>query len=418
MRILYVSSDLGIPVLGYRGGSIHVRSLVKALSRAGHDVVLVSPLLTKSHERPARLDIPLLHVEPSDVTASAWRSLKAFEVTVGTTNGLPDELRRILYNDDLAAALRNRCRHDRPDLIYERCATYGTAGASVARALGVPLMLELNAPLAFEHRTYRGDNGLGAQAAAAERWTVSQADAVFVVSSALCEHAVSLGVPPERVHVLPNGVDTELFRPGARDPAVRARWRLGGGPVLGFVGGHQPWHGLSVLPALLERLLSRHPDLRLVVVGDGRGREELAREIEARGLAAKAVLTGPVPHEEVPALVREFDVAVAPYQRTDHDFYFSPLKLFEYMGCAAPIAAPRLGQIEEVVRDGETGLLYSPSDPDALASACDRLLSDLDLARRLGRAAALEVRRKYTWDHNAARVTQIAEALIAERSAA
>jgi glycosyltransferase involved in cell wall biosynthesis len=418
MRILYVSSDLGIPVLGNRGGSIHVRSLVEALMRAGHAVVVASPLLTKSRgEKAARLDAPILHVEPSEATTSAWRSLESFEATLGTTNGLPEELRRILYNDDLASALRSHCRHDSPDLIYERFTRYGTAGASIARELGVPLLLEVNAPLALEHRTYRGGGGLGEHALAAERWTASQADAALVVSAPLREHLVALGVPRERVHVVPNGVDTAVFRPGPRDPAVRARWDLEGGPVLGFVGGYQPWHGIHVLPALLERLLPRHPHLRLVVVGDGRGREQLAGEIEARGLAEHARLTGAVPHDEVPALIREFDVAVAPYQRPDHDFYFSPLKLFEYMGCAAPIAAPRLGQIEEVVRDGETALLYSPSDPDALADACDRLLSNPDLGRRLGLAASAEVRRTYTWDHNAARVTRIAEALTGERAA-
>ena len=419
MRILYVSSDLGIPVLGHRGGSVHVRSLVDALARAGHSVVVASPLLTKSQwETPARLDVPVLRVEPSALTTSASRSLEAFAATVGATNLLQDELRRILYNDDLADALRRRCQHAPPDAIYERGSIYGTAGASVARALGVPLLLEVNAPLALEDRTYRGGSGLGELAGAAERWTVSQADAVLAVSSPLREHVVSLGVPAERVHVVPNGVDTELFRPGLRATAVRTRWGLDGGPVLGFVGGYQPWHGILVLPALLERLLPRHPGLRLVVVGDGRGRHELEREIVARGLAAHTRLTGAVPHEEVPALIREFDVAVAPYLRPAHDFYFSPLKLFEYMGCAAAIAAPRLGQIEEVVRDGETGLLYSPFEPDALAEACDRLLSDRDLGRRLGLAAAAEVRRKYTWDHNAARVTRIAEALLAERTAA
>src|SRR5207245_1996778 len=126
----------------------------------------------------------------------------------------------------------------------------------------------------------------------------------------------------------------------SRPPPVRARWDLDGEPVVGFVGGYQPWHGIDALPALLERLLPRHPDVRLVVVGDGRGRREFERQIESRGLAAHVRVTGAVPHEDVPALIREFDVAVAPYPPPTHDFYFSPLKLFEYMGCAAAIAAP------------------------------------------------------------------------------
>ena len=419
MRILYVCSDLGIPVLGNRGGSIHVRSLVNAFTRAGHSVVLASPLLTKSSwETPARLDVPVIHVPPSSLTDSASRSVDAFAATVGANSPLAGELRRILYNDQLADALRSQFRDAPPDIVYERCTRYGTAGAVVADTLGVPLLLEVNAPLLLEDRIYRRGQGIGALAAAAERWTITRAGAVLVVSAPLRDYVVSLGVAQERVHTVPNGIDGDIFRPGPRAPAVRARWGLDGEPIVGFVGGYQPWHGIDALPRLLERLLPRHPGVRLVVVGDGHVRRDFERQIEARGLSANVRVTGGIPHEEVPALIREFDVAVAPYPLPAHDFYFSPLKLFEYMGCAAAIAAPRLGQIEEVIRHGETGLLYSPSDPEGLAQACDRLLSDRELARGLGLAAATEVHDKYTWDHNAARITRIAETLVEKRAAA
>jgi len=412
VRILYICSDLGIPVLGHRGGSIHIRSLVDAFARAGHSVIIASPLLTKSPwDTPARLDVPVVHVPPTSLSDSALRSIGAYTAMVGSTSPLADELRRVLYNNDLADALRHRFRDARPDIVYERSAIHGTAGAAVADALDVPLVLEVNAPLLLEDQLYRRGNGLAELAMAAERWTITRAGAVLVVSAALRKYVLSLGVAEERVHVIANGVDGEVFRPGPREPAVRARLGLDGEPIVGFVGGYQPWHGLDALPALLERLLPRHPGARLVVVGDGRGRREFERQIAARGLTANVLLTGAVPHHEVPALIREFDVAVAPYPETAHDFYFSPLKLFEYMGCAAAIAAPRLGQIQEVIRHGETGLLYSPADPDALAEACDRLLSDRALARSLGLAAAADVREKYTWDRNAARITQIAEAL-------
>jgi glycosyltransferase involved in cell wall biosynthesis len=339
----------------------------------------------------------------------------AFAATVSATTPLADDLRRILYNGELADALRRRFRDAPPDIVYERCASYGIAGAVVADALGVPLFLEVNAPLLLEEQLYRRGQGVGELAAASERWTLSRAAAVLVVSAPLREYVVSLGVAQERVHIVPNGIDGAVFRPGPRAHAIRARWGLDGEPIVGFVGGYQPWHGIDTLPALLERLLPRHPAVRLMVVGDGRGRRNFESQIEARGLSAHIRVTGAVPHEDVPALIREFDVAVAPYPLPAHDFYFSPLKLFEYMGCAAAIAAPRLGQIEEVIRHGETGLLYSPSDPDALADACDQLLSDRELARRLGLAAAAEVREKYTWDQNAARITRIAEMLVEKR---
>ena len=208
-------------------------------------------------------------------------------------------------------------------------------------------------------------------------------------------------------------IPPELFKPDEPDLEVRMRWGLDADPVLGFVGSLRPWHGVEVLPALLDRLVSRYPDLRLVMVGDGPLRGKLERELRERCLARSAVLTGSLPHEEVAALIHQFDVALAPYSRPDHDFYFSPLKLFEYMACGVPVVAAALGQIEEVVRDGETGLLYPAGQQDALLAACERLLSDPDLRRRLGMIAAKEIHNHYTWDNNAERVVELARHLMA-----
>lgn len=408
VKVLYLCADLGIPVLGRKGASAHVRQLVAALSRAGHSVLLAAPLLDKSPwEAPASLEARLLHLPPGTEATAAGLALKAFNESLGVANSLPGEVRRILYNEELVWRLRRRIEDDPPDFIYERASLYATAGGSIADALNLPLLIELNAPLAVEQSAYRA-TGLGELAAQAERWTLSRADAVLTVSGPLRDYAVSLGVDPGRVHVVPNGVDPALFRPVPPDPAARARWGLGDGPILGCVGGLRPWHGVQALPALLERLLHRHPDLRLVIAGDGPLRHELERDLNERGLMRSVVFTGALPHEDIAGLIRLFDVALAPYPRPEHPFYFSPLKLFEYMACGVPVVAAGLGQIAEVVQDGETGLLYPPGDLDLLTAAVERLLADPALRRRLGEAAAAAIiRGRYTWDHNAARVVEL-----------
>jgi len=166
---------------------------------------------------------------------------------------------------------------------------------------------------------------------------------------------------------------------------------------------------------LLEKLVHRYRGLRLVIAGDGPLRGELEHTLKERGLTRSVVFTGWLPHEEVAGLIRQFDVALAPYSQPEHAFYFSPLKLFEYMSCGVPVVAAALGQIAEIVRDGETGLLYPPDELDALTEACDRLLADPALRQRLGQAAAKEIRGLYTWDQNAARVVELARALILAR---
>jgi len=398
-------------VLGHKGGAVHVRELVAAFERAGHRVVLAAQMLNKSPwERPAEVATPLLQIRPGPAAMAAVQAFKEFNELLGVENPLPGELRRILYNADLQADLKRRFENEPPDLIYERASLYATAGVALARSLDVPLILELNAPLALEQSAYR-NSGLAELAALAERFTLTHADAVIVVSSALREHALACGVARDRVHVLPNGVDPAAFHQGPRDPAVRARLKLGPGPVLGFVGGLRPWHGVEILPALLERLAPRHPDLRLVIAGDGPLRADLERGLDERGLAPRVVFTGLLPHEETAAVIRQFDVALAPYGPTEHAFYFSPLKLFEYMACGIAVVAPELGQIPEIIRHGETGLLYPAGDLDGLASRCEELVADPTLRARLGRAAARLVQGAHTWDHNARRVMELARSL-------
>jgi glycosyltransferase involved in cell wall biosynthesis len=181
------------------------------------------------------------------------------------------------------------------------------------------------------------------------------------------------------------------------------------------VGGLRPWHGVEVLPELAEQLVRRHRKLRLVVVGEGQLRPFLEQGFAQRKLLERVVFTGTLAHEEVAAVIRQFDVAVAPYPQLDHFFYFSPLKIFEYMACGVAVVAANVGQVPEVLRDGKTGLLYPPGDMDALRKACDRLLGDPRLRQTLGRAAAKRVHTHYTWDRNASSAIELARSLMAAK---
>jgi glycosyltransferase involved in cell wall biosynthesis len=418
MKILYLCADAGIPVLGYKGSSVHVRELMAAFARAGHQVILAAPLLNKSPwEKPQSIAGTLLHLRLSGGAQSTVLAAKEFTETIGVQSTLSSELRRILYNRELESELGRRFDSDPPDFIYERASLYGTAGAALARSFKVPLVIELNAPLALEQATYRGA-GCNELARQAELWTLTAADALIAVSTAVRDHALSLGIDPQKLHVCPNGVNPASFSPGPPDRDLRARLALNDGPVVGFVGGLRPWHGVEVLPELLARLAQKYPDVRLLVAGDGQLRPQLEQRLRERGLASRVVFTGPVAHEEMPAIIRQFDVALAPYPALDHAFYFSPLKLFEYMACGVAVVAANCGQISEIVRPGENGLLYQPADIDGLASACERLLSNPKLRFALGHAAAQTIRDHYTWDQNARRVLDLANSLIAAKKSA
>jgi len=415
MKILYLCADAGIPVLGHKGAAVHVRELTAALVRGGHNVILATPLLNKSPwERPQPFAGSLLHLRLSSSAQTAVVAAREFTTTLDIPSSLSSDLRRILYNKELEAELRRRFDVEPPDFIYERASLYGTAGVVLARALKVPLLLELNAPLALEQSTYR-IGGFNELAAKAEQFTLAAADAILAVSTPVREHVLSLGAKAEKVFVCPNGVDPVSFQPGTPDPALRARLGLDDGPVIGFVGGLRPWHGVELLPELAERLSKNHPRLRLVIVGDGQLRGELEQGLIARGVADRTVFTGAVAHDDMPAIIRQFDVALAPYPPLDHAFYFSPLKLFEYMACGIAVVAANCGQIAEIVQHNENGLLYEPGHIDGLAGGCERLLSQPKLRFALGHAAAKTISDHYTWDQNARRVTELANSLIAAK---
>ena len=411
MRILGLCADLGIPVLGGKGAAVHVRAMAEALQDAGHRVVLVASMRTRTPWEPeAPCAVPIVHVPPSPATIDATAALRAFARHVDAPAAVAGEVRRVLHDRDLLAALRRQFEHQAPDLVYERASLLGTAGLTFAREVGAVHLLELNAPLADEHRQYRQGGALDALAAASDRWLLTGTDGVLAVSSPLAAHVRALGAPADRVHVVPNGVDVQRFSPGPSSPAVRARYGLGDGPIVGFVGGLRPWHGVDGIPRVLARLAMDHRDVQGVVVGDGPLRAELERAADAAGVRSRLHLLGAVPHDAVAPLIREFAVAIAPYPEAAHAFYFSPLKIFEYLACGAPTVAAALGQIADVVEPGVTGLLHPPGDLDACAAACHALLRDRPLAARLGAAAADAMRASHTWAHNAARVAALATA--------
>jgi glycosyltransferase involved in cell wall biosynthesis len=416
MKILYLCPDLGIPVLGHKGASIHVRQMVLALQRAGHQVTLIAQILNKSPwEKPAEMNVPVIQVRPSSATSSAVAAFRNFNQDLALENSFPGELRRILYNHDLAEDLRRRFENDPPDFIYERASLYAAAGVVLSKLFKVPLLLELNAPLALEQSAYRA-TGFGELVAQAERWALKNADAILVVSSELKNHVTQLGFAPEKTHIVPNAVDATLFRPSRPDPLVRKKLNLNGGPVLGFVGGLRPWHGIEALPQLLARLTPKYKNLQMVIVGDGQLRGSLVESFNRLNLQDRVRFTGALSHEKVPEIVHQFDVALAPYPKLEHDFYYSPLKIYEYMACGIPVAAANVGQIRQVIAHGKTGLLHAPGDLDELTQNCARLISNPNLRTKLGKAASKFVSRRFTWDGNAEYVMTVANQILNERS--
>jgi glycosyltransferase involved in cell wall biosynthesis len=380
VRIAYLLPDLGIPVGGTKGASAHVRGLVRAFTDLGHEVRVLAA------EHPAN-DAVGFAVEGFAPTPLGAAMREAGPLPVGRALG------HVWNNVTVERALLETVAGWRPDLVYERHSPFSAAGSLVCRRLGIPHVLEVNAPLAQEGNRYR-KQALGEAAEALERAAFGAAGRIVAVSRDLADILVAEGVDRERIQVVPNGVDTDLFGPeGPRFDGVPADRT-----VVGFVGTLKPWHGIETLIEAFETVAVR-ADLHLHVVGHG----PLAKPLRALGerLPGRVTLTDAVSQEDVPHHLRAMDLAVAPYPELE-PFYFSPLKVLEYLATGRALVASRIGQVPELVEHGRTGWLVPPGDTAALAAAFVRLAGDAPLRHALGEAAAREAREKHPWRRRAA----------------
>ncbi|MDH4062759.1 MAG: glycosyltransferase family 4 protein [Acidobacteriota bacterium] len=379
MRIAYVSTDAGIPVFGHKGCAIHVRELCAAFTALGAEVTLCA----------------------SGAFGAAPPSLRGVEVIPlparRAQTGAAREREAVALNRATIEALTALGPFD---LVYERAALWSVAGPVYAARTATPSMLEVNAPLVDEQIRYR----TLVYRRVAERLfqrAAESATAVVAVSAEVAAHVRAATSGRARVDVVANGVAMERFAApvARRDAADRF--------TVGFLGSLKPWHGVDTLIEAVNLAAARVPRLHLLIVGDGPERESLALLVAARGLTDRVTFTGAVAHEDVPALLRDMDVATAPYPALDR-FYFSPLKVLEYMASGRTVVASDIGQIRDLVADGVTGRLVPPGDPSALADALVTLAADPIACSRLGAAARAFVANGRTWRDVAQAVARLA----------
>ncbi len=401
MKILYLCLDPGIDLAGQGGSSMHVCAFVRALADLGHEVTVVCSSVSTDGNIEADLRAAVRPCPVAGWNRTIARGLREADRLGGRTGRQHPDLVRALHNVTFAKIARAAARETSPDFIYERYSLWGVAGLRLAKHRSTPLVLEVNAPLAYEQQRYRGLTFPGL-ARRIEHGVWRAANLLIVVSESLRKHLQDAGVTAARIHVLPNAVDTRLFRTDIDGEPVRRRFNLDGHFVLGFVGTFKPWHGVDLLLAAFQDLHQTDPSTHLLLVGDGPLRPLFEEQVRKTGLQEAVTFVGGVAHQEMPDYLAAMDVAVAPYPALDQ-FYYSPLKLFEYMATGRAVVASRVGQVGEVVVDGVTGLLFEPGDRAGLVNCIRRFQNDGALRKELGRNGCAACRR-YTWSHNAARV--------------
>jgi glycosyltransferase involved in cell wall biosynthesis len=271
---------------------------------------------------------------------------------------------------------RGRFRHVlrdfRPDLLHAHFARSPTASArELAGEFGLPFTFT-----AHRYDIYaKPPPDFGARAAAAAAVvTVSNANASYIVQT--------FGVPPDRITVIPCGVDTDSFRPDGTRPAP---------PEIVCVARLKPFKNQRLLLDACALLRSRGVEFRCVLVGEGPCRDELEAQRRRLGLEGIVELVGAAVASDVLRWWQRAAVAVLPSESEG-----MPVCLMEAAACAVPAVATAVGGNPELVADGRTGLIVPPGDSRALAGALERLLREPALARRLGEAARRRAKEQFS----------------------
>lgn len=401
MRILYLCADRGISLAKHNGATAHFRSLVRAFQSLGSDVLVLTPEPADENVLGARVaTIPtpavlteLLRQVDEPVARAERESQRARKRVVHA-------LGHVWNNIATEQALEQHVGSFRPDFVFELHSPYGAAGAITCNRLGVRHVLNVHAPLAWEGATFRAQS-LQEAAELLEDTALHAAQCIVANSRQMRDQLVEAGVPPDRIDVVVNGVDLELFSPSGPTRRAAADDAI----VIGFSGSLKGWHGVDVLCAAF-RTLAADPRMHLLVIGDGPLRSEIVRLADELP-AGRVTMTGALPLEQVPAWLRGVDIAVAPYPPLER-FYFSPLKILDAMACGIANVASDIGQIPELLRDGETGLLVPPGDAAALAAALRRLADDPALRKRLAAAGLRDAQKSHAWSARAADIVSIA----------
>jgi glycosyltransferase involved in cell wall biosynthesis len=379
VRLLYIAN--GIPVPGTLGGSTHAYEVARGLAQRGHTVHLLAS------------------------SGAAWGGLPHLARPVSTVcDGFH------LHHLDLPKALTwaaawpllRLVRAVRPDALIERYYNFAGVGVWAARRQGIPCLLEVNAlmvdPPAVPKR--RLDDALGGPM---RRWAVQQCRWSRRIVTPL-HTTVPPEVPRSKIVELPWGAAVERFRAPPAPPAT---------PTALFLGSFRAWHGALDVVKAAALLLAMGRDYHFVLVGDGPQRAYA--EHLAAAWPGRFSFTGAVPYAEVPDYLRRASVGVAPFHTAPHPalraagFFWSPLKVYEYMAAGLPVVTTDLHPLNTIIREGQEGALFREGDVADLAAALDRVLSAPEQARAWGAAARQRVAEHYSWAGHCAALERVLE---------
>lgn len=367
------------------GAKSHNHFLIDAFQKLGHQVRFLAPA---GNDGFAEQNL--------DTKRTFYRSLKT-KLPLIVTDWLRD-FYSIVHDVNFDKTIAAFIKEFQPDLIYERFTDYHSSGIVAAKKANLPYLVEIHAPLdskQFYQRLNFADRNRRRLMKVA-----SEANGIIVVSSFMKSYLKAMTITTDKITVIPNAVDPDLFSSQGQRDIIRKKLSVSDKVVIGFVGTMKPYHGLDLLPEVCEILKKNYSDFCFLLVGrfkDQADQVKYLNHLDSRGLKDYFIFTGGLPVGQVPPYVEAMDICLMP----DSNNFGSPIKLFEYGAMAKPVVMPRYQPIQDVLTDGVNGLLFQPKSVTNIADRLLQLMNSETLRKQIGENLYHDVIANHTWQKNA-----------------
>lgn len=398
VRILHVL-DHSIPL--HSGYTFRTLSILREQRKLGWDTFHLTS--------PKQVNCDVLEED-----VDGWHFFRTLAAAPASLPGLGE----LALMRQLEHRLQQVAEQIRPDIIHAHSPVLNVLPAlRVGKKLGIPVVYEVRAfweDAAVDH----GTTSEGSLRYRLTRWLETQAfkrvQHVFTICEGLRSDIVARGISSSKVTVIPNAVNIESFEPGgAPDEALKARLGLQGANVVGFIGSFYAYEGLNLLLDALPAILVQQPNARLLLVGGGPQEAALKAQALRMGLKDKVIFTGRVPHEQVQQYYDLIDVLAYPRHSMRLTELVTPLKPLEAMAQGRLLVASNVGGHQELIRHGETGVLFQAGSAEALAQSVVDLLADRRCWSAMRQAGRSFVERERNWTNSVANYVKVYSSLMA-----
>ncbi|MBN1638050.1 MAG: glycosyltransferase [Ignavibacteriales bacterium] len=293
-------------------------------------------------------------------------------------------------------------KNENPDLLIYRLHSYFFSGLLAAKLLKIPVIIEADTPNIYEDMVFQPKIWhLPLIGCYIEKCVIQNAKMTICVSNDAKNYFIDKGIPEYKIAVITNGADTNKFGPFIDDDLIRQKYRITNRICIGFIGSFHFWHGVENLFKIIKSIVNSNPGAVFMMVGDGGPlKQTFETYVREENLENNVIFTGYIPYKEIPLYLAAMDVVLAPYPKLNF-FYYSPIKIFEYMAAGKTVITSRIGQTAEIIQDGVNGLLSEPGNIEEMIKKLSDIIKSPELRLTIGENARNTIKNEHTWQKKA-----------------